>query len=426
MKIKSKGIKLFSAVLSTAALLIITALCASVSAAEGGVPINSTTFPDERFREYVLQNADSNNDGYLSEKELKRKIIIQLPAFAESAKGIEYFTELKTLVCEGTNLTSLDVSRNTKLERLRCGGNELTDLDVSKNTALKLLYCERNKLTSLNVSNNKALTDLWCSSNQLTFLDVNSNSSLAALKCNGNKLSALDVRYTAMQTLSCEYNELTSLYVNGCSELKVLRCSVNRLPALNIRDCPLLEELRCFNNEITELDVSVNTALRTLYCDCNMLTSIDAGMCSQLTKYDLGVSRCEYSVVCPSGKLDLSKLPGHFDISKASNWKGGTVNGKILTFNNGSGTVTYDYDCGMGYIEKFKIINIPSASTGGDLNGDKKTTVSDIIVLKRVIAAGDPSKVSGCVVSAADVNKDNKYTVADIIALKKLIAGANT
>ena len=63
---------------------------------------------------------------------------------APSLKGIEFFTALTTLVCNGKRLTELDVSRNTALTWLDCRNNQLKTLDVSRNTALTNLYCSSN------------------------------------------------------------------------------------------------------------------------------------------------------------------------------------------------------------------------------------------------------------------------------------------
>ena len=57
----------------------------------------------------------------------------------------------------------------------------------------------------------------------------------------------------------------------------------------------------------------------------------------------------------PSGTrtLDLTKLPGNFDVTKASNWKGGSVDGNILTVDKDAEQVSYTYDCGKGQSATF-------------------------------------------------------------------------
>jgi len=77
------------------------------------------------------------------------------------------------LNCAGSQLTALDVSRNTTLTELNCGKNQLTALDVSKNTALNGLECNFNKIKSLDVSKNTALGVLEIVGNLFTATALN-------------------------------------------------------------------------------------------------------------------------------------------------------------------------------------------------------------------------------------------------------------
>lgn len=85
-----------------------------------------------------------------------------------------------------------------------------------------------------------------------------------------------------------------------------------------IEHFPALEDLSCYGTGITSLDVSQNLALKNLACyDTRREVRAEVG-----------------------GTYDLSRLPG-FDVSRASNWKGGNVQGSVLTFNDTA--VTYQY-----------------------------------------------------------------------------------
>ena len=132
-----------------------------------GILINSTTFPDDNFRNWVLAQ-DYGQDGVLTETEIANVWGIDV-SFNNIAdlKGIEHFTKIRSLVCYGNLLTSLDISQNTALWSLLCTGNQLTSLDLSKNTELSKLECTGNLLTSLDFSKNTALTQLFCSNNQI-------------------------------------------------------------------------------------------------------------------------------------------------------------------------------------------------------------------------------------------------------------------
>ena len=144
--------------------------------------------------------------------------------------GIEYFTDLETLICKGNSLTTINLSSNTALKYLDCSNNPLTALDVSKNILLTELYfnglvIKLNKnsnskisnsasLTTLNLTNNLLLTKLDCSNNNLTSLDVSKNTLLTDINCsnnslqnlnvsNGNNTNMLNVNFKSNSTLSC-------------------------------------------------------------------------------------------------------------------------------------------------------------------------------------------------------------------------------
>ena len=248
------------------------------------VEINETNFPDQKFRDYVKQNLDTDGDYNLSAEEIEKVTAINVNnKKITSLTGIEYFTNLQTLNCYSNQLTELDVSNNTELTTLSCSYNRLTSLDVSDAKALATLYCDNNNLTSLDVSNNTKLATLNCDSNRMTSLDVSSNTKLATLYCNYNQLTSLDVSGAiALATLYCNDNRLTSLDVSGAIALTTLNCYNNNLTSLDVSNNTELATLICDNNNLTSLDVSKNTKLATLLCESNQLTSLDVSSNTEL------------------------------------------------------------------------------------------------------------------------------------------------
>ncbi len=227
-------------------------------------------FPDESLRNYMIAHFDTDGDRRITISEAARIETIDLRNITTgditvtSLEGIEYCTALKYLDCCGSQLPTLDVSRNTRLEKLYCFGNQLTTLDVSQNTALEFLNCFQNQLTNLDVSQNTALTYLSCSNNQLTVLDVSQN--------------------TALKTLSCYDNQLTTLDVSQNTQLQTLYCHSNSLIALDVSRNTALEDLYCHGNQLTALDVNRNTALNFLWCFDNQLTILDVSNCKNLQR----------------------------------------------------------------------------------------------------------------------------------------------
>ena len=341
----TKRTRLVSALLTLA--MVFTFLPFSALAAEGvtddsTIELSEHNFPDEAFREYLKQ-FDIKKDNKLVPAE--RKAVKKIDVHGKSIgrlNGIEFFPNLETLYCYNNTLTSLDVSKNEKLADLWCSQNNLTSLDVSKNPELKELWCSDNNLTSLDVSKNIALQKLACSGNQLTSLDVSQNSALEQLSCYDNQLTSLDVsKNTNLTSLNCNQNQLTSLDVSKNTNLTSLNCNQNRLTSLDVSQTAVTT-LKASDNQI---DINVETTPRT---------------------------------------FDLSTLPGKFDVTKATNWNGGTVSGKTLKVNESATQVTYTYDCGKGCNETFTLnVNVvpdgtvtpPSGggSTGGGSTGGGST-----------------------------------------------------
>ena len=369
--------KLLTALLALcAALCLLPALALAEGAAD--VAIDPTNFPDENFRIYVA-TFDKDNDDCLTPAELAA---VEYMALSNKSigdlTGIEHFTDLTKLDCRRNQLTSLDLSKNTALQVLNCNNNPLTSLVLGGNTALTKLSCTNNQLTSLDVSKNTALEELDCGDNQLTSLDVSANTALKQLYCMNNPLTALDVsantaltdlncintqrasldvsKNTSLTSLLCGENLLTSLDVSANTALTSLLCAKNQLASLDVSKNTALEELSCWGNQLTSLDVSANTALKDLDCGQNQLTSLDLSANSKLSFSHCSTNNNTYRLTLDASRtLDLTTLPGSFDVTKAGYWSGGTVAGTVLTVDGGAEQVTYSYTCGNGITAYFTL-----------------------------------------------------------------------
>ena len=369
--------KLLTALLTLcAALCLLPALALAEGAAD--VAIDPTNFPDANFRTYV-STFDTDNDDCLSPAELAA--VEYMALYNKSIgdlTGIEHFTDLTELDCRRNQLTSLDLSKNTALEVLNCNNNPLTSLVLGGNTALTKLSCTNNQLTSLDLSKNTALEELDCGDNQLTSLDVSANTALKQLYCMNNPLTALDVsantaltdlncintqrasldvsKNTALTSLLCGDNQLTSLDVSANTALTSLLCAKNQLASLDVSKNTALEELSCWGNQLTSLDVSANTALKDLDCGQNQLTSLDLSANPKLSFSHCSTNNNTYRLTLDASRiLDLTTLPGSFDVTKAGYWSGGTVAGTVLTVDGGAEQVTYSYTCGNGITAYFTL-----------------------------------------------------------------------
>ena len=144
-------------------------------------------FPDDDFRNYLISN------GWNTLDQVKNATELIIPDTVTNLTGIKYCTNLITLSCYGTQLTSLDVSGLTKLETLDCYESNLSSLNVSGCTALTYIDGHSNAISSLNISGCRNLMNLHLYYNNLKSLDLSSCPKLAFLECDGNLLKSVDL-----------------------------------------------------------------------------------------------------------------------------------------------------------------------------------------------------------------------------------------
>lgn len=274
-----------------------------------GVAIDNLSFPDEAFREYVLNNIDSDHDGFLSELEATSvsDITIEYSNLSDLT-GIAYFTSLSSVHLYNCNVSSVDMSANPSLTYLRVIGGSLTNVNVSNNPGLTWLDLGFNPISSLDVSNNASLQHLEIVETGITSLDLSNNPLLVYLNCNDANLSSLDLSHnSSLDTLYCIGNNLTSLDLSHNASLTNLMCGSNQLSSLDLSGNPLVEYVDCQPNNLTSLILTNCTHLTGLVCGSNPLSTLDTSSCTQLRSLYCGYSNTLTSINI-SGNSILEEL----------------------------------------------------------------------------------------------------------------------
>ncbi|HEX8563347.1 MAG TPA: T9SS type A sorting domain-containing protein [Flavobacterium sp.] len=230
---------------------------------------------------YFKIDANNNSEIEVGEAAQVRYLNIGQSAWPaiSSVSGIENFVNLRTLHCNGNNLTELPLATFPLLDELNCSGNSITALDFSNNPQLKILMFSSNLVTAVNLSNLTQLEVLYASSNQL-----------AALNLSGLSL---------LEQIFVPYNQLTSIDLSDQPSLTSLVCSNNSLFGLDVSDKPDLLYLQCENNPITSLNLSGAVNLQQLICHGTAITHLDVTGFSNLTQLD-----------CQTGSLQSLKMKG--------------------------------------------------------------------------------------------------------------------
>ena len=347
----SKRTRLVSALLTLA--MVFTFLPFSALAANTGIAFNSPDFAlkfkDAEFQRFLKERCDTNHNGKLDAQELSiTEMTITDDYKIKNLEGIRFFEDLEKLDCHGIGLTTLNVGKNFKLRELDCSYNQLKDYLYILSSGLKILNCSHNNLTSmdLGILSGLKLEEVDCSYNKIWRIVMRSEEELIKFDCSNNELTALDVsRCYQLKQLNCSVNQLVELDVKNQTNLTLLDCHHNELIELNVSRNQNLASLTCDGNQLTTLDLSKNNSLSHLSCAENRLACVDFSHMVGSTINADGNRRP--IAVRTDGKFDLATLPG-FDVSKATNWTGGSVSDTTLSVNAGANEVSYQYNCGNG------------------------------------------------------------------------------
>ena len=155
-----RGKKLISSLLVIA--MLITMLPANALASSGlegqknvatdgrVVEINETNFPSKVFRDYILENFDTEKDNVLVESEIAAVKKIDLSGKSvEDLTGIENFTNLNTLDCDNCGLKTVNLEGLDNLSIVDLSGNNLMFVNSPAYVIAKdnVSYVDTNEVT---------------------------------------------------------------------------------------------------------------------------------------------------------------------------------------------------------------------------------------------------------------------------------------
>ena len=333
------------------------------------------TIPDNRFREYVLINFDTDHNGTIDQTEADAVTEMRLNPLVinedktkpeiTSLQGISYFQNLETLMLTSNEIKLTDLSylsQNGKLKQLAIDNSELlTQLDLSVVPTLERFIYTETKLKSLILDNPELkeaylYNDDWKGEGHsgLTQLDFSARTTnLETLDISDNFITKIDLSHLVnlkKVSISCknlsslnlpaslkltelaywcktkfpgnlaDFPNLTRLSIRGVetpldlsknSKLKDLDCSYNGLTRLDVSVLPDLEKLVCDGNELVSLDLSRNPRLKELECSNNKLPELDVSVLSDLEKL-----KCKWNAIT---SLDLSQTTKLVELDCSNN-----------------------------------------------------------------------------------------------------------
>ena len=299
-------------------------------------------FKDPYFLAAIIDQADINGDGQITEKEAASVKVLTTATTKNPSRNIDelkYFTNLEDLTLAALDIDrdnyinnidldlsffknlqtftlqvpikTLKANENSSIQKVIFSqfdmeiGNtgEAASVDFSNCATLttidgilcdELIAVNCNALNSISGSATKAnLTG--CTSLKIidSFggrnLNLTGCTSLTKLTKKGEIINCTGC--SSLVELSCQYslpqdNSLSELILDGCYSLKKLSCVNNlSLRSLDLSDCPALSHLEIGGSNISSLDLSNNPAITVLYCWNNKsMTSLDVSNNTALTR----------------------------------------------------------------------------------------------------------------------------------------------
>ena len=376
---------------------------AMVSAANM-ITLNEANFPDENFRNYLIETFGHGSDTINAEAVtgigVGGKNIADLT-------GIEKFPNLRSLYVQSNkSITSLDLSNNTELEELDCSGTGIKSLDLSKNTKLEELNCSSTDMESLDLTNNTKLLVLECRSSSLKSLDLSKSTGLKELQCSNNNFTELDLRNnTALEKLQCQNGaetatKLTTLDLSNNVNLKELDLWNNDLTELDLSGNVQLLQLNVSGNPIRTLDVSNNVNLEEIYIDtAPQLENLDVSSNSKLSK--LTVIKCPSlktvelngAVLLDYARITSNEQLGSLDISNNTALSKLFCSGNALTeliVSDANSALTY-LDCSKNQLLSLdfaKLVNLKTIVCSSNANLGASFDVSALSELETIYCDG--------------------------------------
>ncbi len=293
--------------------------------------------------------------------------------------GVSHCNNLESLTCNNNGLTELSVKNCPALSFLNCNYNQLTDLDLSGCTGLRYVWCRSNQLTSLDLSpcNSNNLLSIDCSYNQISSLDVGRFTNLFQLACNSNQISSLQLaNHTQLKNLWCGMNNLTSLDLSGCTSLETVDAIDNQIASMNVSNCPNLNSLTIYYNHLT------GTAMGNLIASLPTRSGETGNVYAIVDRYPDSGSTDEGNVITPA---QVSQ-------ANAKNW------------------AIYHYNW---YNNSWEPI-AGSSFQRGDVNGDGQVKIGDVTTLINYLLSGDASGIN---LQAADCDQNGQVKIGDVTAL---------
>ena len=237
------------------------------------IKVNETNFPDDGFRQMIINGAITTTDGVtiqanyggtVKKSDIDKVETINLSQEVVNPESIKLFTNLKTLNATNADskLKNLDLSANKKLKTLNLTDvSKLATVILPETNTLNSVTIKsastKAPITVLDFSGNKGLETVVVNNTDIMKLDLSKNPYLVTVDVDDNKLFSLDLTDNfALDHVSVVNNNLYSLDVPNTNKTTFLNASYNILQEIDLTGLTGIKTLALNNNELKTIDLS--------------------------------------------------------------------------------------------------------------------------------------------------------------------------
>ena len=227
---------------------------------------------------------------------------------------------LRTLRCQGGNITNVNVSNYLALESLNLQTTNTQTVQLPQTNTLTEIRITNHLIDTISFEDVPMLETLYIqyksgASPTPTIIDVTQNPQLDVLVASSNYMTNIDVtQNTLLTNINVHNNQLSVLDVTQNTILEALTASNNLLPGIDVSQNLLLERLVLSHNQIPNLDVAQNTELRSLNIADNLFTGTGLDLTQNIELYFLDASENQIASLDITQNSSLGNLVLHHNL----------------------------------------------------------------------------------------------------------------
>lgn len=297
---------------------VMTVAFARQSVSAQPILVNSTNFPDDNFRQAVLNQqayvynedgsymTDENGD-YYYESDYIPYISCYADGGVKTLQGVELLNKISSITIYDCKFETADLTSNPELTSITLYGDKLKSIKLANYDIVTHLSANSSGL-KFDYTKLKNVKSLFIGSKNIKNFDASKFSNLNQLSINNASLQKIDITKAKQLTYFSLYDcpNVSEIKVGTNPKLESINlCKLPKLASVDVSKCKALTYFSVIDSGITKMNVSKNPNLTYLQVNGDKkLTSVDISKNKKLTSINVGASGIKAINTAKNTKLE--------------------------------------------------------------------------------------------------------------------------